>query len=555
MRVCVWVRARSPGLKWHSASASPDADIRAQLAHHFEVARHAAEPLQSIGVHVPMRQVPSVKKIVRLRWYDAATELVWNNWFSKDNRTLPVRPPFSAMAWLFGMPGVGKTEWRNFMAIHILRNDDGTGIIVFDRAMAVKECVVLVRQIRGNDGLLHVQVATSDDSLVVRSTAAAAKRVFHLLDCSLGRHWGNGLGHDPGDYFTVVSSLPHETLLKRANESRKQTMEGGGPYLGTLTLLAPPSTLDELLHLERSYGERRLSDDEVVAIVEKYGPIPRRLFDRRTADDQQEFDRLIAAKVEEWCAFYTRQECTIPTAADIMEHVSDSLVVRRTTFDRPGATAVGQFQSAGMEWASNYVRHLIADAMYGRAKEARWGLSIGGATAPDMHGRLAEELMLRLFEEGRGHQTDVEVKHVKGRKTKGLAALQRGITACTVLWMRTGQEKETLAKAIGHVTLTGGPVLIRPFAQRYPGVDALLVVAAGKKATKSILLLAVQATVAANRPLSAGGAVKVELWADLCTSHGIAFDSLVYLLPLDRYKHWGAQDGVPARLPQLAWTL
>jgi len=553
--VRVWVRARSPGLKWHSASASPDADIRAQLAHHFELARHAPEPLQSIGVHVPMRQVPSVKKIVRLRWYDAATELVWNNWFSKDNRTLPVRPPFSAMAWLFGMPGVGKTEWRNFMAIHILRNDDGTGIIVFDRAIGAEDCVVLVRQIRGNDGLLHVQVATSDDSQVVRSTAAAAKRVFHLLDCSLGRHWGYGLGHDPGDYFTVVSSLPHETLLKRANESRKQTMEGGGPYLGTLTLLAPPSTLDELLHLERSYGERRLSDNEVVAIVEKYGPIPRRLFDRRTADDQQEFDRLIAAKVEEWCAIYTRQECTIPTAADIMEHVSDSLVVRRTTFDRPGATAVGQFESAGMEWASNYVRHLIADAMYGRAKEARWGLSIGGATAPDMHGRLAEELMLRLFEEGCGHQTHVEVKHVKGRKTKGLAALQRGITACTVLWMRTGQEKETLAKAIGHVTLTGGPVLIRPFAQRYPGVDALLVVAAGKKATKSILLLAVQATVAATRPLSAGGAVKVELWADLCTSHGIAFDSLVYLLPLDRYKHWGAQDGVPARLPQLAWTL
>ena len=172
-----------------------------------------------------------------------------------------------------------------------------------------------------------------------------------------------------------------------------------------------------------------------------------------------------------------------------------------------------------------------------------------------MRGRFAEELMLRLFEVGRGQQIHVEVKHVKGRKTKGLAALRRGITACTVLWMRTGQEEETLAKAIGHVTLTGGSVLIRPFAHSYPGVDALLVVAAGKKAKKSILLLALQATVAANRPLSAGGAVNVELWADLCTSHGIAFDSLVYLLPRGRYKHWGPQDGVPARLPQLAWTL
>ena len=44
---CVYacVRVRSLGLKWHSASASPDADIRAQPAHHFEVARHAPEPL------------------------------------------------------------------------------------------------------------------------------------------------------------------------------------------------------------------------------------------------------------------------------------------------------------------------------------------------------------------------------------------------------------------------------------------------------------------------------------------------------------------------------
>ena len=373
---CVYacVRVRSLGLKWHSASASPDADIRAQLAHHFEVARHAPEPVQSIGVHVPVFQVPSVKKIVRLRWYDAATELVWNNWFSQDNRTMPVEPPFGAMAWLFGMPGVGKTVWRNFMAIHILRNDDGTGIIVFDRTVSSigAERVVLVRQIRGNDGLLHVQVATSYDSQVVRSTAAAAKRVFHLLDCSCGHCEGHGLLHFPAMYFTVLSSSPHETLLKRANESRKQTMEGGGPYLGTLTLFAPPSTLDELLHLERSYGERGLSDEEVIAIVEKYGPIPRRLADCRTADDQQEFDEYIAAKAEAWCASNTGSKFTIPTATDMIEHVSETLVVRRTTFDRPGATGVRQFKFVAMEWASNYVRHLVADAIYHRAKEALW---------------------------------------------------------------------------------------------------------------------------------------------------------------------------------------
>ena len=243
------------------------------------------------------------------------------------------------------------------------------------------------------------------------------------------------------------------------------------------------------------------------------------------------------------------QQFTIPSGQDIIERVSDSIVVRRTTFNRKCATEFGRFELAGMEWASNYVRHLVADAIYRRAKDTQWGFLLG------MREELAEELLLRLLAAGHGQQEHIKVMGLQRRHPKGLAALRDGITACAVLWMRTGHEEETLAKALRHVTRTGRPVLIRPFAHSYPGVDALLVVAAGKKAKKSILLLALQATVAANRPLSAGGAVNVELWADLCTSHGIAFDSLVYLLPRGRYKHWGPQDGAPTRLPQLAWTL
>ena len=90
-----------------------------------------------------------------------------------------------------------------------------------------------------------------------------------------------------------------------------------------------------------------------------------------------------------------------------------------TTFDRPGDTGDGQFEFIAMELASNYVQPLVADAMYRRANEALRGLSIGVATAPDMRGRLAEELMLGLVEVGRGQQTHVEVKHVKGRRPKG----------------------------------------------------------------------------------------------------------------------------------------
>ena len=547
--VCVRVHVRNPGKaatrEWHSASASPDADVRAQLAHHFEVARDAAEPLRTLGVHVPMSQVPAVRKIMRLRWYDAAIKLVWDNWCNEEGGTLPDKPPYGATAWLFGMPGVGKTVWRNFMAIHILRNDDGTGVIVFDRGTGCERDAVLVRQVRGYDGSLHVQVATTDNQQFVKSAAAAAKRVFHLLDCSSGHILGHGLGPFPQKYFTVVSSLHDDTLLKLA-KSRHATMSWSGLNLGALTLFAPPSTLDELLRVERSHGESGLSDDAVVAIVEKYGPIPRRLADCRTARRQQEFDRRIARNAEALCA---HQQFTIPSGQDIIERVSDSIVVRRTTFNRKCATEFGRFELAGMEWASNYVRHLVADAIYRRAKDTQWGFLLG------MREELAEELLLRLLAAGHGQQEHIKVMGLQRRHPKGLAALRDGITACAVLWMRTGHEEETLAKALRHVTRTGRPVLIRPFAHSYPGVNGLLVVAAGKQAKKDIVLLAMQSTVAASHALSAQGAVRMALWAELSTRHGITFDSLVYLLPRSRYAGWAPQDGVPAGLVQLAWAL
>ena len=564
VRVCMHVCTPGPAsaLEWHSASASPDADVRAQLAHHFEVARDAAEPVRTLGAHVSMSQVLDISKIVRLRWYDAATKLIWDNWGNEEGGTLPDRPPRGAAAWLFGMPGVGKTMWRNFMAIHILRNDDGAGIIVFDRATGSQRGAVLVRHIRGDDGSLHVQVARTGDRQLVESTATAAKRVFHLLDCSNGLDTGCCLELYPTEYYTILSSAHHETLLKRATEYQKETLKSK-VATRSLILFAPPSTLDELVDLERRcYGELALSADVIAAIVEKYGPVARRLADCQTAGDQQEVDMTIAAKAKAWCRNNCNQQFTIPTSDDIINSVSDTLVVCRTTFDLEGATGASRFKSAGMEWASSYVRHLVADAIYRHAKETVWGLSIGGPTPPDVRGRLAEELMLRLFEVGRGQQAHVEVKLVKGRLPKGLAALRDGITTCTVLWMRTGQEKETLAKALGHVA--GGPVLIRPFSHSYPGVDALLVVAAGTKAKKTkknqnkkqkdFLLLALQATLADSHPLSAKGAVTVGLWAELCATQRIAFDSLVYLLPRTRYVGWIPQDGVPAGLPQLAWT-
>ena len=86
--------------------------------------------------------------------------------------------------------------------------------------------------------------------------------------------------------FTGVSSCHHTALGKRATEYQKEPTGRGGPGLRTV---APPSTLDELLHLERSRGEGGLSDDAVVATCETYGPVPRRLPDCRSAADQDEY--------------------------------------------------------------------------------------------------------------------------------------------------------------------------------------------------------------------------------------------------------------------------
>ena len=546
---------REATLEWHSPSASPDADVRAQLAYHFEVARDATEPHPIIGAHVPMSQEPCVQKIARLRWYEDAVQLVWDNWCGEEGRGPRTNaPPHGAMAWLFGMPGVGKTEWRNFMAIHILRNDDGGGIIVFDCAYGGDASVVLVRQVEGDDGSLRVQVATTFHPRAVKVAARAAQRVFHLLDCSNGLCAGYGLGHSPLCYFTVVSSSRDVALEKMAHTWRKRTMlRCGGASLGTLILFAPPSTLGELLRVERSCRSHGLSDDQVVAIFEKYGPVPRRLDDCRTAEQQAALDRVVDANAKLWCSKNTTAAGMIPNAHDIIDHVSDSLVVCWTSFDDEGATGAARFRLdvERVEWASNYVRHVVARAIHRRASKTLICLGASGATRPDVRGRLAKELMLTLFEVGDG-QEGVGVKHVAG-PTDGIKGLDtlRGVTTCKVLWMRTGLEKIRFKEALAHVALTGTPVLIRPFARSYPGVDALLMVAAGD----TILLQALQATVAAKHALCAGGLRILKLWQSLCTAHSVTFDSLVCLLPQRRYDAWKGQDGVPAELPQLAWNL
>ena len=221
----------------HTASASTDTSVWAHLAHHFEVARDAAEPVPSLGVNVPMRQVVQVDTIVRLRRYNTAIEPVWNNGYSvytlynEDDGPLPDEPPEGGMARLFGMPGVGKTEWLHFMAIPFLKQleDDGAGVMVFDHATGYERRAVLVPQnlrgrYKGGDGSLHVQVATTEGQQSVEFAAAMAKRVFHLLDGSSGCFWGTVLGtkfHEPDEYFhrgLVVSPYGLGEVCYRVSE-------------------------------------------------------------------------------------------------------------------------------------------------------------------------------------------------------------------------------------------------------------------------------------------------------------------------------------------------
>ena len=107
----------------------------------------------------------------------------------------------------------------------------------------------------------------------------------------------------------MASSCHHTALEKCATEYQKEPTGRGGPGLRTV---APPSALDELLHLERSCGEGGLSDDAVVATCEKYGPVPMRVPDCRSAADQDEYDDGIAASARAWRA--VQREFTIPTA-------------------------------------------------------------------------------------------------------------------------------------------------------------------------------------------------------------------------------------------------
>lgn len=460
--------------------------------------------------------------------------------------------------------------FRNFMAVHILQHDkERTGLIVFDRATQGPTCPVLVRQTR--DGC--VQVAASKDGASVQAALAHAGRVFHLLDSSDGWTHGTASGLSPRDYFTLVTASPHKKLLKLARELRKE-----GKGAPRRVLYAPPSSLEEMLRVEKLVTDRRWTNDDVEHIVLQLGPVVRRLDDCRGAGGITAASDELADMATEWVGQHKMRlvECGIPDANTLSTIISDRLVIRHTRFDddkldagnpnklEPDSPRRFNLRAHPLDWSSRYVCALVSRAMFQEAREVLFRLAFETHEPHDIRGRLAENLMLTLVEAGTAaaeHRLPLKTK-VKcipgtGHGLNAACKLVPKLGRCAVLWMYPGDEEKAFNSAISLLLSATDhkpdAVLIRPYAHCYAGIDAVLVFIDSRG---WIAVLVLQATLADEHPLKPGGLKQLQEWIELCNKHKkAAFHGLVYLLPPHRFKKWKHQEGVPVHVREVAWTI
>ena len=432
---------------------------------------------------------------------------------------------------------------------------------MFDRSACENDPVILVRR---SDGRLEV-ASTNDRSAVQAAVVQASeskRRVYHLLDVSKGDMNGMGSGAAYSRQFTLVTSCPHDKVITAAKEAKKKTVDfRPGAAFAQQVLHAPESTVAEMVKVGQLKG---LTKERVEHIADRYGPVLRRLTDCGTANDASNMDKTLRQAASAWVL---KEKATltsfgIPNIDQIAAAVSDVLVIRVSRYDGDGGDGDGdddsqrlskRFELApafkSLRWASRYVRSLICDAIFKGAYEALFKLALDKSTAHDMRGRLAEDLMLKLFEVGATTQAvHTQIKRVSGGTLDAPCNLVPELGPCAVHWMYTGDEKRTFSKVLA----AGKDALIRPYAHCYAGIDAILVF----RVDAGFAVLALQATVATSHPLGKGGQTVLRKWMALCRASSTAwFHGLVFLVPPHLYPKWGLQTGVPRTVLQMAWTL
>ena len=158
--------AQKLDLVWHGAAEG--AHELARLASSFQAAQSATRLPDTLATCLDMGH-ELVGPCAKLRWYDAAVDRVWRAWLRPDPFNC-LDPDVGGAAWMFGTEGVGKTVWRNFVAVSILQRHysaraaaDRECLIVFDRAGHFGTRTVLVRQRLLPSGEVLVEAAASCD--------------------------------------------------------------------------------------------------------------------------------------------------------------------------------------------------------------------------------------------------------------------------------------------------------------------------------------------------------------------------------------------------------
>ena len=383
--------AQKLDLVWHGAAEG--AHELARLASSFQAAQSATRLPDTFRTHLGAYH-KVLGPCAKLRWYDAAVDRVWRAWLGPDGVD-GTTPANGGSAWMFGTEGVGKSVWRNFMAVSILQRRyaardaaDRECLIVFDGgARITKKHTVLVRQrsVAGDAPLVEV-AATYRHSVARRAAAVAGCRVYHLL----GSQKGNVVGSLGAMYtrqrFTLLTSDPdielETTLLWEARQ------------VATVDVLAAPCSTREEMHTLNKLkpAEEQLSDDRVNYIVDRYGAVPLRLRTMCGCADEASERRV----VEMWKSSVRRHEwhrCHLPSHAELERVFGDFVIRDPSPLDgahRPAGDLVTPCAHR-LRWASPFVLRLLSLALI---QNRRFPNGIIGRYAPtDVRHQLAEDLL------------------------------------------------------------------------------------------------------------------------------------------------------------------
>jgi len=537
----------------HAAGcAAPTAWIQALVG--------AQEFQQTIAMDNTFQDLP----LLQLCWYESLAAALVERHYAGDRG-------HGRISAVIGSPGTGKSMSRNFIAKYILKHTKGPVAIVFTTTPnVVNQIPVVVLTRSGTDAPLEARVFKR------LSAAEVEEMLGHYLND--GTTWC--LADVSRGELTHAVDMRHIVYFTSNNTALTKRLQEIGKLLrGKVALwYVPKVQLHEGIAWYKLVAKKRTVSTEKKRQLElwliKYGFSLRVLSDLVDAEDSKAYEMEMA---DELVAKLRSARVSLRRLAEDpdvhLQHIGgDAALCIRSTFSTTNPT----FGYAGVEWRSKWVKEQVflwawAEASYqANALVSRYNTAL----TSDVRGRLFEDFMLvqfRVHLSAEGMLFTFQTTLNMGAATEdtvGLitdnddvpAPINGQVIASNCRWFRdSGKwddsnaclEREVVQRVVQCGN--GSPVLLIPFNQDYPGLDAVLVWKQGG-VWKALLI---QVTLSPRHAASEGGEVVFACWVQWLTASGVQPTNIGVLYcvkPEDHPYSWQPVGGVAVAQYSMSWT-